>query len=144
MLLFLPNESLSCFIHESDPTLVDDAMRQHIVICSPVSLFAFLGLIRQAFDSFMIEQTSDQILGLLGKFNEQWGKYTESLDTVKRRFDGVQKDFDQLLGTRKRALERPLVELEALRREKACRSTACCSSSAPTTARRCPGASRRA
>lgn len=118
VLLFLPNESLSCFIHENDPALIDDAMRQHIVICSPVSLLAFLGLIRQAFDSFMIEQTSDQILGLLGRFNEQWGKYTQQLESVKRRFDGVQKDFDQLFGTRKRALEKPLVELEALRREK--------------------------
>ena len=93
-------------------------MRQNIVICSPVSLLAFLGLIRQAFDSFMIEQTSDQILGLLGRFNEQWAKYTQQLESVKRRFDGVQKDFDQLLGTRKRALERPLVELEAIRKEK--------------------------
>jgi DNA recombination protein RmuC len=66
----------------------------------------------------MIEQTSDQILSLLGRFNEQWGKYTEQLGSVKRRFDGVQKDFDQLFGTRKRALEKPLFEIEALRREK--------------------------
>jgi DNA recombination protein RmuC len=66
----------------------------------------------------MIEQTSDQILGLLGRFNEQWGKYNQSLESVKRKFDSVQKDFDQLLGTRKRALERPLVELETIRREK--------------------------
>jgi DNA recombination protein RmuC len=118
VLLFLPNESLSNFILENDPSILDDAMKQNIVICSPVSLLAFLGLIRQAFDCFMIEQTSDQILGLLGKFNEQWGKYTQSLDSVKRKFDGVQKEFDQLLGTRKRALERPLGEIEAIRREK--------------------------
>jgi len=118
VLLFLPNESLSNFILENDPSILDDAMRQNIVICSPVSLLAFLGLIRQAFDCFMIEQTSDQILGLLGRFNEQWGKYTQSLESVKRKFDSVQKDFDQLLGTRKRALERPLVELETIRREK--------------------------
>ena len=98
--------------------IVDEAMRQGIVLCSPVTLLAFLGLIRQAFDSFMIEQTSDQILGLLGKFGEQWGKYTDSLETVKRRFDSVQKEFDNLLGTRKRALERPLRELEGIRREK--------------------------
>lgn len=118
VLLFLPNETLSAFILENDPSIVDDAMRQGIVLCSPVTLLAFLGLIRQAFDSFMIEQTSDQILGLLGKFNEQWGKYTESLDTVKKRFDSVQREFDNLLGTRKRAVERPLRELEAIRREK--------------------------
>ena len=118
VLLFLPNETLSAFIIENDPSIVDDAMRQGIVLCSPVTLLAFLGLIRQAFDSFMIEQTSDQILGLLGKFGEQWGKYTDSLETVKKRFDGVQREFDNLLGTRKRALERPLRELESIRREK--------------------------
>jgi len=118
VLLFLPNETLSAFIVENDPSIVDDAMKQGIVLCSPVTLLAFLGLIRQAFDSFMIEQTSDQILGLLGKFGEQWGKYTDSLETVKKRFDGVQREFDNLLGTRKRALERPLRELEAIRREK--------------------------
>lgn len=118
VLLFLPNETLSSFILENDPSIVDDAMRQGIVLCSPVTLLAFLGLIRQAFDSFMIEQTSDQILSLLGKFNEQWGKYADSLDTVKKRFDSVQREFDNLLGTRKRAVERPLRELEAIRREK--------------------------
>jgi DNA recombination protein RmuC len=118
VLLFLPNETLSAFIIENDPTIVDDAMRQGIVLCSPVTLLAFLGLIRQAFDSFMIEQTSDQILGLLGKFSEQWSKYTDSLETVKKRFDSVQREFDNLLGTRKRSLERPLRELEGIRREK--------------------------
>lgn len=118
VLLFLPNESLSAFIIEQDPTIVDEAMRQGIVLCSPVTLLAFLGLIRQAFDSFMIEQTSDQILSLLGKFGEQWSKYTDSLETVKKRFDSVQREFDNLIGTRKRALERPLRELEGIRREK--------------------------
>jgi len=118
VLLFLPNETLSSFILENDPSIVDDAMRQGIVLCSPVTLLAFLGLIRQAFDSFMIEQTSDQILSLLGKFNEQWGKYADSLDTVKKRFDSVQREFDTLIGTRKRALERPLRELEDIRRQK--------------------------
>ena len=47
-------------------------------MCSPLTLFAFLGVIRQAFDNFMIEQTSDEILGLIGKFGQQWRKYTES------------------------------------------------------------------
>ena len=62
VLLFLPNEQLTGFIHEHDPALLDDAMGQQVVMCSPLTLFAFLGVIRQAFDNFMIEQTSDEIL----------------------------------------------------------------------------------
>jgi len=115
VLLFLPNEQLTSFIHEHDPALLDDAMGQRVVMCSPLTLFAFLGVIRQAFDNYMIEQTSDQILQLLGKFGQQWGKYTESMDKLRRRMDAVQNEFEQLTGPRRRGLERPLMQLEDLR-----------------------------
>ena len=118
VLLFVPNETLSGFIHENDPDLIDEAMRQNVVICSPLTLFAYLGVVRQAFDNFMIEQTSQEMLALLGKFGQQWGKYAESVDKVKRQFDAVTKSFDELATTRKRALERPLKELDALRLER--------------------------
>ncbi|MCB0983061.1 MAG: DNA recombination protein RmuC [Ilumatobacteraceae bacterium] len=116
VLLFVPNESLAAFIHEADGQLVEDALRERVVICSPLTLFAFLGVIRQAFDNFMIEQTSQEILGLLGKFSQQWEKYTDSVDKVKRQFDGVARAFDELTTTRRRALERPLTAIEDLRR----------------------------
>jgi DNA recombination protein RmuC len=115
VLLFLPNEQLTGFIHEHDPGLLDEAMAQRVVMCSPLTLFAFLGVIRQAFDNFVIEQTSDEILQLIGKFGQQWQKYTESATKVKDRLDSVQREFDHLVGTRRRQLERPLQQLEDLR-----------------------------
>lgn len=119
VLLFVPNESVAAFIHESDTSLVEEAMAQHVVICSPLTLFAFLGVIRQAFDNFVIEQTSKEILELLGKFDQQWGKYTESIERVKRQFDTVARSFDELATTRRRALERPLHSITDLRRSRA-------------------------
>ena len=119
VLLFLPNEQLTGFIHEHDPSLLDDALGQRVVMCSPLTLFAFLGVIRQAFDNFMIEQTSDEILKLVGTFNVQWRKYTESADKVKRHFVQAHEEFDRLTTTRERAVERPLRQLEALRDQRA-------------------------
>jgi len=118
VLLFIPNEQLTGFIHEHDPSLIEDAMGQQIVMCSPLTLFAFLGVIRQAHDNFMIEQTSDEILQLIGKFGTQWTKYADQIDKIKRRFEGVEKDFEVLAGTRRRALERPLRDLEAIRQQR--------------------------
>ncbi len=118
VLLFLPNEQLTGFIHEHDPALLDDALEQRVVMCSPLTLFAFLGVIRQAFDNFMVEQTSDQILALIGKFGQQWLKYNEALDKVKTRFDQLDRSFDDLVGTRRRQLEKPLQQLDAVRRER--------------------------
>ncbi|CAN5659611.1 hypothetical protein BH10ACT2_BH10ACT2_03360 [soil metagenome] len=119
VLLFVPNESLAAFIHESDTGLIEEAMAQNIVICSPLTLFAFLGVIRQAFDNFMIEQTSKEILGLLGKFGQQWGKYTEQVEKVRKQFESVNRAFDELATTRRRALEKPLDSIDTLRRRQA-------------------------
>ena len=65
----------------------------------------------------MIEQTSQEILQLLGKFGQQWGKYTESVDKVKRQFETLNRSFDELATTRRRALERPLTAIDELRRK---------------------------
>ena len=124
VLLFLPNETISAFLFEHDPTIIDDALRQRIVLCTPISLFTHLALIRQAFDSFMVEETSDEILALLGRFGEQWGRYAESIETVRKRFESVQRELDQLATTRRRALEKPLRELDALRAERGILQTA--------------------
>ena len=118
VLLFIPNEQLTGFIHEHDAGLLDEAMGQQVVLCSPLTLFAFLGVIRQAFDSFMIERTSDEILQLLGSFGAQWRKYSEQIDAVKKRFDQVDRAFEQLTGPRRRQLERPLRALDDLRIER--------------------------
>lgn len=118
VLLFLPNEQLTGFIYEHDSTLIDDAMRDQVVLCSPLTLFAFLGVIRQAHDNFVLEQTSDQILSLIGKFSKQWEKYGAQLDKVQSRFESVEKEFALLAGTRRRELERPLRQIEALRQER--------------------------
>jgi DNA recombination protein RmuC len=115
VLLFIPNEQLTGFIHEHDAALLDEAMSQKVVLCSPLTLFAFLGVIRQAFDNFMIEQTSDEILQLLGIFSAQWRKYNEQVDSVKKKFDQVDRAFEQLAGPRRRQLEKPLRQLDELR-----------------------------
>jgi DNA recombination protein RmuC len=118
VLMFVPNETIVGFIHEHAPALVEEAMRDRVVLCSPLTLFAFLGVIRQAFDNFRLEQTSGEVLATLGRFGVQWRKYNEQIDRVKRQFDTVAGSFDELAGPRRRQLEKPLRELEALRQER--------------------------
>ncbi len=115
VLMFLPNESITGFIHEHSPQLVDDALRHKVVLCSPLTLFAMLGVIRQAFDNFMVEQTSAEILKHLGSFNLQWEKFTGQIDKLGRQLESSQKAFDDLSGPRLRQLEKPLARLEELR-----------------------------
>jgi len=116
VLLFLPNESIYAFVHEHDPALLDDALRQKVVLCSPLTLYAVLAVVRQAAEAAAIERTSGEVLASLGAFTAEWGRFCESLDKVGRAVDAVERAYGELAGTRRRALERPLARVDELRR----------------------------
>lgn len=115
LLLFIPNEQVYSFVQENDRDAIDDAMRRKIVLCSPLTLYAILAVVRQAVDNFRLERTSSEILGLLRDFSLQWEKYSTQLDRVQQRFDGVAKEYSALMTTRHRALQRPLDKIDSLR-----------------------------
>ncbi|TMK65065.1 MAG: DNA recombination protein RmuC [Actinobacteria bacterium] len=115
MLLFIPNEQVYAFIQEHDRGLLDDALRQKIVFCSPLTLYAVLAVIRQAVDNFQIEQTSKEILELLGGFARQWEKFVDQMDKVGRSLKTASGAFEELEGTRRRQLERQLDRIDGLR-----------------------------
>jgi DNA recombination protein RmuC len=115
VLLFIPNEQVYGFIQEHDRALLDDALRAKVVLCSPVTLFAVLAVIRQAVDNFQLSQTSHEILERLQGFEKQWGRFVEQMDKVGRSLHTASNAFDELEGTRKRQLERELDKVEALR-----------------------------
>ena len=80
-------------MQENDRGILDDAMRNKIVLCSPLTLYAVLAVVRQAVDNFRLERTSNEILGLLREFSLQWEKYSAQLEKVQQRFDGVAKEY---------------------------------------------------
>lgn len=118
VLLFIPNEALFGFIQEHDRGLVDDALKRKIVLCSPLTLFAVLAVVRQSVDNFQLERTSDQILSLLADFRTQWEKYCDEFDKLGTHLARSQKTYDALSTTRRRQLERPLDKLDELRVER--------------------------
>jgi len=117
MLVFIPNEHIYAFIHEREAELANEALARGVVLCSPLTLFALLSVIRQAADSFTLAHAADDILRALGSFNQQWEKYSTSIETVGRRIDSLQRAYDDLSGTRTRALEKELATVEELRLE---------------------------
>ncbi len=118
VLLFLPNEQIYSFIHEQDRSIMDTALQKKVVLCSPITLLAVLAVIRQAVDNFSLEQTSNEILSLLGTFKKQWGEFLKRLDLMGKRISEAQREFDTLTTTRRRQLERPLLRMEELRMER--------------------------
>ena len=117
VLMFLPNESISGFVHEADPKLIDYALNNKVVLCSPLSLYSFLVVVRQATDSFHTEQTAASIMQQINKFHGEWDKYLKAVDDVKDTFDKLNHKIDDIStgGTRFKKLSVPIREIEKMR-----------------------------
>lgn len=115
VLLFLPNEHLYGFVHQSDPGLIDLALQHKVVLCSPLTLFAVLAVIRQSVDDHLTEQRSAEILETLAGFSDQWERFTDHLEKVGSRLDSARRAFDETNGVRRRQLERQLDRIDDLR-----------------------------
>jgi len=118
VIMFIPNEQVYSFINENDRTILDEAIANKVALCSPLTLFAILAVIRQAVDNFNLERTANQILQLMGGFYKQWGMYTEAQERMGKRIEDAQKEYDKLITTRRNQLERILDKIENLRTQK--------------------------
>jgi DNA recombination protein RmuC len=118
VLMFVPNESISGFVHEADPTLIDYALSKKVVLCSPLTLYAFLVVIRQATDSFHTEQTAATIMQQINKFSKEWVNYAKAVDQVQATFQKLQNEIESIgsEGTRYKKLNVPVKDIEKLRK----------------------------
>lgn len=120
VLLFIPNESILGFIQQEKPSLIDDAIHRRVVLCSPLTLYAFLAVVRQATDSFHMEQNANEVLGVLNAFGKAWRTYSKHIDNMGKSFEKIGDEFKKIAkGSRSyKALEKNIVQVEELVREK--------------------------
>lgn len=118
VIVFIPNEQVYAFINQADCAILDEAMRQKVIFCSPLTLYAILAVIRQAMDNFSLERTAHKILEVLGAFEKQYQAFCLSLEKMGARIDDAKKEYDALTTTRRNQLDRQLKKIDELRQEK--------------------------
>ncbi|MBF0486371.1 MAG: DNA recombination protein RmuC [Candidatus Omnitrophica bacterium] len=82
VLLFIPNEQVFALIHELEPGIMDEALKEKVVLCSPFTLYAMLAVIRQAHENFRFEKDVKKILSHIDLF-------VKHFETFKVRFEDV-------------------------------------------------------
>lgn len=111
VLVYISIDQVFTFLNEHGADLVDEALDQQIVVCTTPTLYAILSVVHKFMETQRLEKRTEIILQALTSFNDQWAAFTERLDTVRRRMDQTLRDFDDLNGTRRKALERPLATI---------------------------------
>ncbi|MEK6528969.1 MAG: DNA recombination protein RmuC [Nitrospirota bacterium] len=117
VIVFIPNEQVYSFINEADPAIMDEALKQKVILCSPFTLYAVLAVIRQAVENFNLGKTASEILKLLGEFSKQWYEYKKKFASMGEKIDAARKEYDALLSTRVNMLERPIKKIDELRKQ---------------------------
>ena len=114
-IVFIPSEQIFALVMEESPDLMDESLRRRVVLCSPLTLFAMLAVIRQAAENANVTQTADEIVALVGEFSRQWAKYNEEMDKLGQRIDGAAAQFEVVRGTRTNVLQKNIDKIEGLR-----------------------------
>jgi len=114
VLMFIPNESIYSFINQEDFELIDFSLSKKILLCSPITLYAILSLIRQAVSNFSMEQKAGEMQKYIFTFREQWKKFVEKLDYLGKSISTIQNHYDDLSGPRLRQLEKPMDKIKDL------------------------------
>ncbi len=114
VLLFIPNEAVYTFLHANDDQLLDQALAQKVVLCSPSTLFSVLAVVRQSVESFKLERRSSEILSYLGEFRAEWTKFSTQVDKLGKQMATAQRSFDELAGARTNKMNKKLTQIDAL------------------------------
>ena len=61
-----------------------------------------------------MEQKAAEVMNLMDAFKIQWNKYIEVMDKIGRSIQTMQNDYDQLVTTRKKQLEKPLKKIDEI------------------------------
>jgi len=112
-IVFIASEAVYSFLLAENTNIIDDALGNKIVLCSPNNLYAMLSVVRQASKYYVLEKTSKEVLALMQKFNKEWGNFTAKFDKVDEAIDNLRKVFNEVSTTRKDKLNSVLSDIEA-------------------------------
>ncbi len=114
VVMFIPNESIYTFINQEDKGLIDFSLQNKIILCSPITLYAVLSLIRQAVSNFAMEEKAGEMQKLIGVFAKQWQLFISKMDGLGDTLGTLQKKYEELHTTRVRQLEKPMEKIGEL------------------------------
>jgi DNA recombination protein RmuC len=115
-ILFLATEGLYAEALRR-PGLAETIQRDYrVVLAGPTTFAALLNSLQMGFRTLAIQQRSSEVWKLLGDVKLQFGKYSQVLDTIRKRLDQAVQTVDDA-AVRTRAIEKRLKGVETAEEE---------------------------
>lgn len=112
VILFIPNEMIFSFIYDQLNDVWEEAMQKKVILAGPFSFTAILRMVKQAHSNFRYQSNLQQVIGLIGKFESEYEKYSAGVDILGDRIQSAAKQFEAVSGARSRALTRVIDQIK--------------------------------
>ena len=117
-LMFVPSEGIYAEILRI-PGLFEKLQNElQISVVGPSNLVAFLNSLQMGFKTLAIEKRSNEVWQILGAVKTEFSKFGDQMDATRRSLETVVNHMEKI-GTRSRALERKLRDVQELGSEQA-------------------------
>ncbi len=114
VILFIPNEMIFSYIYDKMDDVWKEAMANKVILAGPFTFTAVLRMIKQSYDNFKIQQNIFGVIQHVKSFEKEWFKFAEEFEKVGGKILALQKQYEEVEGTRYRQLQRSIdrVKLE--------------------------------
>ena len=121
-LMFVPVEGVFQFIVENELELsqksIDvhrEALEKKVILVPPTLLLVFYSTIRNAVDTFNLQNKAQDLIELHKKFIKQWNDYKKKTSEVGNSIEGLQKKYSELIGVRTNELNKVVEKMDQLK-----------------------------
>ena len=112
-ILFLPTEGLFAEVIRQAGVVEELQSKYRVVVAGPTTFAALLNSLQMGFRTLSIQKQSSEVWQVLGQVKLEFTKFGDSIDAVKKKLQEASNKMDDV-GTRSRAVERRLKEVEQL------------------------------
>lgn len=114
-ILFVPNEMVFSFINQKMPELIERAINKRVLIVSPFTFLIVARTVMESYRNFMIGDKLKEVVIYVDDFISEWGKFKDKFEKYGRSLGTLQKDYEDLTGTRVKQMDRKIDKIEDIR-----------------------------
>lgn len=99
VVLFIPNDGCLAVAFERDPSLLEDALRQRVLLATPVTLLALLKAVAFGWQQHEVAEHAREIAEHGRQLYARLGDFLDRLGLVGRRLDSAVKYYNEAVGS---------------------------------------------
>jgi len=98
-LLFIPGDQFLTAALDQNPSLLEDALRQKVMLVTPTSLVALLKVVAYGWLQLSLADNAEEIKKLAEELYDRMGVFTGHLAKVGRQLESSVKSYNQAIGS---------------------------------------------